>query len=79
MAIGQCGTACFAVWTVHHDCDRHHYIARTQRTWWKNFISYNMFFHTEHHLFPTVPTCHLPELARRLDQAAPELATKQVY
>ena len=79
MILGQCGTAFFAVWTVHHDCDRHQYIARTQRTSWKNFISYNMFFHTEHHLYPTVPTCHLPELARRLDSVAPELSAKQVY
>ena len=79
MILGQCGTAFFAVWTVHHDCDRHQYIARTQRTTWKNFISYNMFFHVEHHLYPTVPTCHLPELARRLDSVAPELSAKQVY
>jgi hypothetical protein len=31
MAIGQCLTAFFAVWTVHHGCDREHYIARTLR------------------------------------------------
>ncbi len=79
MLLGQCGTAFFAVWTVHHDCDRSHFIARTQRTWWKNFISYNMFFHTEHHLYPAVPTCNLPRLAARLDRAAPELASRQVY
>ena len=24
MAIGQCMTSFFAVWTVHHDCDRSH-------------------------------------------------------
>ena len=29
MLVGQCLTAFFAVWTVHHDCDRSHYIART--------------------------------------------------
>ena len=33
----------------------------------------------EHHLFPRVPTRHLPELARRLDRVAPELGRKQVY
>jgi fatty acid desaturase len=30
-----------------------------------------MFFHLEHHLFPQVPTAHLPLLARRLDNACP--------
>ena len=65
MVIGQCGTGFFAVWTVHHDCESEHHIARTQRGRLKNWISYNMFFHVEHHLFPAVPTCHLPELARR--------------
>lgn len=29
MLVGQCLTAFFAVWTVHHDCDCSHYIART--------------------------------------------------
>ena len=29
MTVGQCFSAFFAVWTVHHDCDREHYIART--------------------------------------------------
>jgi fatty acid desaturase len=32
-------------------------------------LTFNMFFHLEHHLFPLVPTAHLPMLARRLDQA----------
>ena len=79
MGIGQCGTGFFAVWTVHHDCDESHHIARTQRGRFKNWISYNMFFHVEHHLFPAVPTCHLPELSRRLDRVAPELQEKNVY
>jgi fatty acid desaturase len=38
-----------------------------------------MFFHVEHHLFPAVPTCHLPQLARRLDEAAPELTRLRVF
>jgi fatty acid desaturase len=42
-------------------------------------ISYEMFFHVEHHLYPAVPTCRLPVLARRLDAAAPELATRRVF
>lgn len=79
MAAGQCLTAFFAVWTVHHDCDREHHIARTLRNPLKSAIALDMFFHVEHHLFPKVPTCHLPELARRLDRVAPELKEKQVY
>jgi fatty acid desaturase len=78
MAIGQCLTAFFAVWTVHHDCDRYHHIARTLRGRLENFLSVSMFFHIEHHLFPRVPTCHLARLADRLDAAAPELKEKQV-
>jgi fatty acid desaturase len=78
MALGQCLTAFFAVWTVHHDCDRSYLIARTLRRGWLNLLALNMFFHVEHHLFPKVPTCHLPCLAQRLDVVAPELKMKQV-
>jgi len=78
MAGGQCLTAFFAVWTVHHDCERSHFIARTLRRPFLNLISFNMFFHVEHHLFPKVPTCHLPRLATRIDQAAPELQSMEV-
>jgi hypothetical protein len=49
MAVGQCMTSFFAVWTVHHDCDRSHQIARTLRGKVKNRISFEMFFHLEHH------------------------------
>jgi len=42
-------------------------------------IAFDMFFHVEHHLFPKVPTCHLNELSKRLDEAAPELSKLQVY
>jgi fatty acid desaturase len=79
MMIGHCLTAFFAVWTVHHDCDRSHFIARTLRGPIKNFLSFSMFFHVEHHLYPNVPTCHLARLAARLDQVAPELQQKQVF
>jgi fatty acid desaturase len=78
MIAGQCLTAFFAVWTVHHDCDGDIF-ARTQRGWLKNFVSYNMFFHVEHHLFPRVPQRNLPALAARLDEACPELSKKTVY
>ncbi len=79
MLVAQCFTAFFAVWTVHHHCDRTHYIARTLRNRIKNRISFNMFLHIEHHLFPRVPTCHLPELSRRIDNVAPELKKKIVF
>jgi len=54
-------------------------LARTLRGKVKNRISFEMFFHLEHHLFPKVPTCHLPRLADRLDSAAPELQAHQVF
>ncbi len=79
MAIGQCFTAFFAVWTVHHDCDRSYYIARTIRERLKSFATYNMFYHVEHHLFPKVPTCHLRIVAERLDKVAPELQKMRVF
>jgi fatty acid desaturase len=79
MLVGQCLTAFFAVWTVHHDCDRSHFIARTLRNPIKSFIAFDMFYHLEHHLYPKVPTCHLGALSRRLDAAAPELQQKQVF
>jgi fatty acid desaturase len=79
MIVGQCFTAFFAVWTVHHDCEPADRIARTQRGWLKNVASYDMFHHVEHHLFPAVPTRHLPELSRRLDRVAPDYKDLSVY
>jgi fatty acid desaturase len=79
MAAGQCLTAFFAVWTVHHDCDRLRFIARTLRGRLNNVISFNMFLHVEHHLYPRVPTCHLARMAERLDAAVPELQQKRVF
>ena len=78
MAAGQCLTAFFAVWTVHHDCDRRPF-ARTLRNRLKSAVAMDMFFHVEHHLFPRVPTCRLGRLAERLDRVAPELSRQQVY
>jgi fatty acid desaturase len=78
MLLGESMTGFFAVWTVHHDCEPHGLHSRTQRGRWINRLFYNMFFHAEHHLYPAVPTCHLPRLAARLDAAAPELPWKQV-
>jgi fatty acid desaturase len=79
MLVGQCMTAFFAVRTVHHHCDRTHYLARTLHHRMKNRITFNMFLHIEHHLFPRVPTCHLPELSRRIDKVAPDLRSKVVF
>ena len=71
MAIGQCLTAFFAVWTVHRDCAERVPPARTIRDPVRSIVTFNMFFHLEHHLFPQIPTAHLPVLARRLDAAIP--------
>jgi fatty acid desaturase len=79
MLAGEWLVGFFAVWTVHHGCHPHDYIARTQRGRLKNLMTYSMLYHVEHHLFPAVPTCHLPELARRLDREAPEMSDLQVY
>jgi len=78
MLAGQCMTAFFAVWTVHHGCEHHGQIARTQRGWLRTIASYSMFYHLEHHLYPAVPTCNLHRLATRLDQVAPEYSQMQV-
>jgi fatty acid desaturase len=79
MAAGQCFTAFFAVWTTHHGCDKDGLFARSIRNRIKATITYNMFYHFEHHVFPAVPTCKLPELAKRVDAAAPALGLKNVY
>jgi hypothetical protein len=67
MLFGECLTAFFAVWIVHHDTPDS--AGRTQRGAWINRLSYNMFFHMEHHLYPAVPTPHLHLLADRLDRS----------
>lgn len=78
MTAGEFLTAFFAVWTVHHDCDEHVF-ARTLSNRWKNRLTYNMFFHLEHHLFPGVPTIKLPLLAERIKEQLPELKPKEVF
>jgi fatty acid desaturase len=74
MLVAQCLTAFFAVWITHQGCDEDGLVARTQRAPLVNFLTYNMFFHLEHHLFPGVPVKRLPQLAERLDRAFPEIA-----
>lgn len=79
MIIGEFLMAFFAVWTVHHDTHDEPHLARTQRTGWKNKLTFSMFYHLEHHLFPAVPTIKLPELARRIDEVLPEIEKKQTF
>ena len=79
MFVGQCMTAFFAVWTVHHDTEDHVYMARTVRNEFKRVVTYNMFYHVEHHLFPAVPTRHLHILAKRLDQYDPSVEIREVF
>lgn len=76
VAVAQCLTAYFAVWITHHGCEGEELVARTQRSRIVNLLTYNMFFHLEHHLFPAVPVKRLAELARRIDAAAPEVAAR---
>lgn len=58
------------IWLVHRGC-RHGdaAIARSTRSRWLARLTIGMFHHAEHHAFPAVPTCHLAELARRIDAA----------
>ncbi|MEM7394689.1 MAG: fatty acid desaturase [Verrucomicrobiota bacterium] len=79
MMTGHCFTAFFAVWTVHHDCEPDGLFARTLRNRFKNFVTYSMFYHMEHHLFPSVPTRKLKRLADRIDRVAPECSRKRVF
>ena len=79
MIFGEFLMAFFAVWTVHHDTEEHPELARTQRGGWKNKITFSMFYHLEHHLFPAVPTIKLPELAKRIDEVLPELEKKNTF
>jgi len=79
MVIGEFLMAFFAVWTVHHHTEDSPEFARTQRGGWKNKITFSMFYHLEHHLFPAVPTIKLPELAKRIDEAIPELEKKTTF
>lgn len=74
MLAAQCFTALFAVWITHRGCDDSALVARTQRGRMVNAVSYNMFFHLEHHLFPAVPVSRLPRLAERLEAIEPAYA-----
>jgi fatty acid desaturase len=79
MIFGEFLMSFFAVWLVHHDTHENPEFARTQRNKWKNMLTFSMFYHLEHHLFPAVPTIKLPELAKRIDAALPEIEKKQTF
>lgn len=79
MVIAEFLMAFFAVWSVHHDTEENPDFARTQRDGWKNKVTFSMFYHLEHHLFPAVPTIKLPELARRIDESLPDLEKKNTF
>lgn len=74
MLLAQCLTAFFAVWITHRGCAEDALGARTQRNRWINALTYNMFFHLEHHHYPRVPVSRLHRLAARLDAASPAYA-----
>ncbi|WP_201576539.1 fatty acid desaturase [Psychrobacter sp. H8-1] len=76
MTLANVSVGIIAVWGVHHDCDET--VARTERNKLVNALTFNLLYHVEHHLFPAVPSNHLPELAKRLDAAAPHLTNQQV-
>ncbi len=76
MMLANASVGIIAVWGVHHDCDET--IARTERNPLINLLTFNLLYHVEHHLFPAVPSNHLPELAKRLDKVAPHLTDQKV-
>lgn len=76
MMLANASVGIIAVWGVHHDCDET--IARTERNPLVNLLTFNLLYHVEHHLFPAVPSNHLPELAKRLDTVAPHLTKAHV-
>lgn len=76
MILANASVGIIAVWGVHHDCDET--IARTERNQLVNLLTFNLLYHVEHHLFPAVPSNHLPALAKRLDAAVPHLTKKRV-
>ena len=76
MMLANASVGIIAVWGVHHDCDET--IARTERNPLVNLLTFNLLYHVEHHLFPAVPSNHLPELAKRLDAATPHLTKEHV-
>ncbi len=42
-------------------------------------MTYEMFCHMEHHVFPRVPTRKLPVLAQCLDKVSVEVSSRKVF
>lgn len=76
MMLANASMGIVAVWAVHHDTE--HTIARTERNRLVNLLTFGLLFHVEHHLYPSIPTNNLPELAKRLDTEAPHLTRLKV-
>ena len=79
MLFANCLTAFFCVWLVHYSCDATEKIGRTVRNPLLNAISFNMFLHVEHHLFPQVPTYNLVKLAKRIDEKTENFRKNSVF
>lgn len=79
MIVGNTVVGFVGVWGLHHGCDgANDVIARTERNWLANKLTFNLLYHAEHHLFPAVPSNHLPILAKRLDEQLLHLTSKKV-
>jgi fatty acid desaturase len=52
---------------------------RLRAVLWKDVLELSAFYHVEHHLFPAVPTCKLPILARRLDSLVLAVTARRVF
>lgn len=79
MLIANCLTAFFCVWLVHYAFEEHGGIGRTVRNPILNKLSFNMFLHVEHHLFPQVPTYNLEILAKRIDIQTDKFKSNLVF
>ena len=79
MLAANCLTAFFCVWLVHYACDGKDKVSRTIRNRFINLISFNMFLHVEHHLFPQVPTYNLAKLAKRIDSVTERFRNNLVF
>jgi fatty acid desaturase len=78
MTLGDCLTSFFAASGRYITTAATTAFLRARFAAIKSHVTYEMFYHVEHHLFP-VPTRRLPILAQRLDDAAPELTSKHVF
>lgn len=82
MLLGNCLVGFVGVWGLHHGVSeaeaKRGIVARTERNRLANVLTFNLLYHAEHHLFPAVPSNHLPILARRLDEKLPILTSKRV-